>query len=138
MSDLKAEESAILKEELRGLKAINGKDIAAIVSSYAPGAVIMPPNAPAVRGTAAIRKFWAKWFTTPAMKMEEMDLTFDIASGGDLAYGTGKYRITSKVARGRTVTDEGKFVDVWKRRPRAGWQHALSMFSSDLPANGAT
>ena len=138
MTDLKAAAAAILAEEMRGLKAINAKDVEAVASAYMPGAVIMPPNAPAVKGASAIRRFWAQWFATPGMKLDESDLTFDVASSGDLAYGTGNYTLTFRDPNGRKVTDRGKFVDVWKRRPRSGWKHALSMFSSDLPPKGAS
>lgn len=134
MADLKAEEQAIMAEEHKGMKAMKAKDVEAISATYMSSAVIMPPNTPAITGAAAIRRFWKEWYATPGFAVDESDLKVDVASSGDMAYMTGKYKFTSKDSSGRKVTDRGKFVDVWKKRPRTGWKHALSMFNSDLPA----
>lgn len=134
MVDLKAEAAAIRAVETKGLAAMRAKDLDAIAATYMASAIVMPPNAPAIRGSAAIRRFWEAWFATPGFAVGESDWVVDVAKSGDFAYMTGKYTFTSKDASGRKTTDDGKFVDVWKKQPRTGWKHALSMFSSDMPA----
>src|SRR5262245_12467967 len=40
--------------------AYNSGDVQSVAGQYAEDALLLPPNAPAVRGRAAIEKFWAK------------------------------------------------------------------------------
>lgn len=137
MVNLKAEAAAVLAEEEKGLKAIKAKDVSGVVATYMRDALVLPPNAPALQGVAAMRRFWAEMFAAPGFDLDESDWKVEVARSGDLAYLTGRFKLTTKGARGRKVTSRGKFVDVWKKRPRSGWKHALSMFNTDEPVPGA-
>ena len=51
---------------------------------------------------------------------------------GNLIVETGKY-VTTISAGGTTITDEGKYVVVWRREGR-GWKIIRDIFNSDKPA----
>ena len=58
----------------------------------------------------------------------------EVARAGDLAYVVGAYSLTQKDARGRTMTDQGKLVEVWKKQTDAKWRVVADIYNSDLPA----
>jgi hypothetical protein len=41
--------------------------------------------------------------------------------------------MTSKDARGKTVSDTGKSVEVWKKQADGKWKTVADIFNSDMP-----
>jgi ketosteroid isomerase-like protein len=39
---------------------------------------------------------------------------------------------------GKTVSDKGKYVTVWKKQKDSSWKVLLDIFNSDLPPEGAS
>lgn len=97
---------------------------------YAPDAVVMPPNAPTVRGREAITAFLR---TFPPLR----DVRYEISAidgSGDIAYAQGNYSMLLIMPdQEEPVSDQGKYLEVWVRQPQGGWQVALDIFNSDLP-----
>lgn len=106
------------------------KDAAALVAAfYAPDAQLLPPNAPLVRGSEAIRAFWQGLLDAGGA-----DVTLDttlVDMAGDLAYGIGQYSFTMPVASGERTRDQGKYLIVYKRQADGSWKVVADMFSSD-------
>jgi hypothetical protein len=52
-------------------------DVETILGSYAPDAVVLPPNSPAVQGLVAIRQFWeallAAGYRNAGFELDEID-----------------------------------------------------------------
>jgi len=107
-------------------------DIDAVVNSYTADAMLMPPNMPAAHGTSGIRTAWTG-FTSPFSNVDLTLTTDDVSQSGDLAVETGRY-IVQLTPKGTTapVTDNGKYVVVWKKSD-GRWRIFRDIFNSDLP-----
>jgi len=89
--DTKADEAAIRAGTTAWANAYNNGDGEAMAANYAEDAVLLPPNAPAVTGRAAIREF----LETDSQNTRGAGLKFNIPGdgpvqvSGDLAYESG-------------------------------------------------
>jgi|SRR5580704_14227857 ketosteroid isomerase-like protein len=72
--DVRAE---IRKSLTQSASAFNRGDIETILGSYAPDAVVLPPNSPAVQGIRAIRSLWesllAVGYRNAAFELDEIE-----------------------------------------------------------------
>ena len=112
--------------------AYNAKDAAQAATLFAGGGVVMPPNAPMLRGTESIQGYFVSRFTQGAS-----DLVIepkDIAGSGALAYASGDFSLKLvPPAGGPGRQDRGKFL--WILRDfRGKWLLEYVIFSSDFPA----
>ena len=58
-----------------------------------------------------------------------------IEASGDLAYSMGMYEATRTDRKTQEpVTDQGKYITVYKRQADGSWKAVQDMGSSDLPA----
>ena len=105
-------------------------DWSAFVTHYAEDATVMPPNAPAVRGQAAIREMTDSWPTITAFSttIDEVDGCRDVA----YLHGAYTFSVTLEGVPG-PVDDAGKFVEVWRRQPDGSWLIAVEIWNSDNP-----
>jgi uncharacterized protein (TIGR02246 family) len=117
----------------RFVDALKKGDTATMAMSYADDAVVMPPNAPAMRGGADIKKGFADMLammTTTNFSAK----TDDVMVGGDLAVETGTYEWSFKpIKGGKEATEKGKYVTVWKRQADGSWKCIRDIFNSDTP-----
>lgn len=111
------------------VRLVRANDWAGWAALYAEDAVFHPPNGPAVRGRAAIRK-WGDAFPP----VEACDFSnVEVSGEGNVAYGTSGYTLTIK----GLPPDNGKQLVVF-RRGTSGWQVVAVSFNSDLPVPGQT
>ncbi|MDX2058162.1 MAG: DUF4440 domain-containing protein [Gemmatimonadales bacterium] len=102
----------------------------AVALVFAEDAVSLPPNAPAAVGRAAIQEYM-KGFP-PVRDFAMVHQMIDGA--GDLAVVHGSYTMTLPGPdSGRTITDVGKYLEVWKRQADGGWRVIRDSWTSDLP-----
>lgn len=111
--------------------AFNKGDIAAVALMYATDAKLLPPDNKIVEGRANIQNFWSG-ASTAGLKLVSLT-PVDVTVAGNLAVETGKYVTTIPGAGGATLTNEGKYVVVWRREGR-GWKIIRDIFNSDKPA----
>ena len=135
--DVAAEKTAI-EQALRDWVTATNKPGEEGADGYASfmteDAVWLPPNAALVEGRDAVRA----WIL-PLTQAEDFSITWEatrveVSAAGDLAYGMGTYETSFKDAEGNTVSDKGKFVDIWKKQPDGSWKCSLGMHNSDQPA----
>lgn len=108
-------------------KAFNNADAAGVAAIYAEDAILMPPNAPAVQGRAAIAKFMQDGFgENPPQISIKTDESF---TRGDTGVRRGSFRVTSKDGR---ELDVGKYVEVWKKNGNT-WELHVDIWNSDAP-----
>ena len=112
------------------IEALNKGDAAAVAQFYAVDAKLLPPNDKIVEGRANIQMFW-QGAISAGLKMTSLTPT-TITPGGNLLVETGKYVSTIPGAGGATMTDEGKYVVVWRREGR-NWKIIRDIFNSDKP-----
>ena len=136
--DTAADEKSIRDNEAAWVNDWKAKDPDKIVSHYAPDAVLLITNMPAVKGSDAIRSS-----LSPMLKDPHMSLTFNptmvvIAKGDDMAYTQGVYTMTySEPKTGMTLIEKGKYVTVYKKQDDGSWKAVEDIDNADGPATPA-
>jgi len=105
-------------------------DAAACAAAYTTDARVMFQHTPTVSGHDAIQAFWQG-----VIDMGAKDATLDtdeLLDFGDTQVDRGRYTLTLGTDGG-DVTDEGKYIVVWKQ-DGGTWKIFWDSFSSDLPA----
>ncbi|MGH8251575.1 MAG: YybH family protein [Steroidobacteraceae bacterium] len=129
--DTSADESAIRASTQEWETAYGAGDGAALGAHYAEDAVLLPPNAPAVSGRAAIGEFLA----SDSAATGAAGLKFDIAPestvqvSGDLAYEAGTFQVMD--ATGAAV-GSGKFIGVFNKQD-GKWLLVRDTWNADAP-----
>jgi len=129
-----ADVAAIEKLEADWVATIQAKDLDKWVTFYAEDGAILIPNAPPVMGRENIRAMLAPVLTDP-----NYSYTFrpaKIEASGDLAYSRGMYAATRTDRKTKEpVSDQGKYITVYRRQVNGSWKAVQDMASSDLPAH---
>ena len=124
--NIKAEIRRILAQSL---SAFNRGDVETILGSYAPDAVVLPPNSRAVQGIEAIRQLWqsllAAGYCNAAFELDEIE------HWGDVALAIGRYSVQIPMKPGAFEVDRGKYVGHWRRMPDGQFRVTVSMWYSD-------
>lgn len=132
--DLEAEAAAIREAtDVEWLEVGQAKDLDLWVSFHTDDASLLPPNAPIITGKEAIRAFVSKLISTPGWAASWQTTKVEVARSGDLAYSYGTQETTVDDAEGNPVTDQQKWVAVWKKQPDGSWKCAVLILNSDGP-----
>lgn len=108
-------------------------DVPTLNSFYTDDAIVLSPNAKAVRGRAEVDKSHADM--AASVKVTAMKLTTeDVITAGDYAIETGAYDQNVQPKTGKAMHDVGKYVAVWKKQSDGGWKIVRLIYNSDLPA----
>lgn len=127
------DERAIREADAAALQAIQTRDVDHAVANYAADASWLPPNAPAVSGKDGIRAGWSRLMATPGFALDWQIDRVEVARAGDLAYVLYTYQLTTEGSDGKTSTDRGKDLAVWKKQGDSIWKITAESFSSDFP-----
>ena len=127
------DEKAVRDADEQWSKVAGAKDLDKTVSFYADDAVVLPPNQAAVTTKDGIRNLW-KGFLDSLTDISWKTNRVETAKSGDMAYLIGTYEMTMKDG----TKDKGKYCEVWKKQADGKWKVSADMFSSDLPAPGAS
>jgi ketosteroid isomerase-like protein len=113
------------------VKSFNSGNAGATAAIYADDAVLMPPGAPAARGTVAIKAHLAKEIAGA----KAGGLTFVLGSenevgvSGDLAWHSGTYLVKNKAG---AFVDTGKYLETWKK-VNGKWRVIRDIWNSNGP-----
>jgi uncharacterized protein (TIGR02246 family) len=115
---------------------VAARDPAAIAALYAADAIIQAPGEPAMSGPGSVEEDWAESF-------EEMpDATGDgetenviVAESGELAVETGRYTFSGTAPDGTAISEDGKYITVWKLQDDGTWKIAVESYSSNSGAD---
>lgn len=116
----------------RFLATVNRGDGAGVGQLYATDAVVMPPNSKAISGRAGIADFWSGGVKNGVRNVKFSST--ELHANGDIAHEVGAYSVDIKPQNGAMMHDHGKYIVIWKRDPKAGWQLYRDIWNSDLPA----
>jgi uncharacterized protein (TIGR02246 family) len=129
--------AAIAKVRSSFEKAAAAQDAAAIARLYTPDGVEMPPNAPAVKGRAAIEAYhkgFAQQFMVHGITLTGTETQVH----GDTAVEVGTYRQTLMAQNGGgMIDDKGKYVVLLKKDASGNWAITHVIYNSDNPPPGA-
>jgi uncharacterized protein (TIGR02246 family) len=125
--DPSAKALAALDKEWSDAAAAKNAD--KVASYYAEDAVVYPPNEPVLNGRAAARKAWGDMLAMPEFKMSWK--TESAGVNGNLGYTAGTFEDSYKGADGKTVSEKGKYLCVWRKGADGKWQAIHDMWNSD-------
>jgi len=129
--DTKAAEAEIRKGDEDFFSAAKAKDANAIAALYATDAVSMPQNSPPLVGHDAILKYNQDFVKLPKLAITGESETIRFSDDGTMAYDTGNYSVSYVDAKGHTIKDQGKFLNVLKKVD-GKWKVIVDAFSSNL------
>jgi ketosteroid isomerase-like protein len=129
--DAAADAAVIRSFSQHFVKAYSAGDADAIAALYAEDAVVSVPDAPAVRGRAAIREYWASDITASAPS--GLRIAFgpdsDVGLTGDLGWESGSL---SAVDGSGAAVYQGKYLTVF-RKTNGKWFMLRDIWNSDAP-----
>ncbi len=116
--------------------ALNAGDATAYVALLAEGAVLMPPNQPAIIGEDAIREYRQTEFDQ--ISLEVTRPSEEVVVAGDWAFVRHTYAGKQTPKAGGEPTElSGKGITILERQPDGSWKIARYMWSGDDPPPGA-
>ena len=122
-------ETAVRKLTQDWMVACNGKQLDDLVELYAVDAVVLRPNVPPVRGTAAIREFF---FGVLDAGLGEVDMEpLRVETFGDVAYEAGRCKMLVPSTMGKRREERGKYL-LTLARHAGDWKILADCWSSDL------
>lgn len=126
------DEQAIRAADAEMLKALQAKDLNHFMSFYADEASFFPVEEPIAMGKETIRATWERYLAIPGFANPRWQITkIEISRSGDLAYTQGTYETSLEDVQGKSVTERGKWVDVWKKQPDGAWRIVADISNTD-------
>ena len=117
----------------RFIDLFNKGDVDAFAKVYATDAMILPPNAEAIRGQSAIAEFWKGGWKAGLRNVALTTTEVDVH--GNTAYELGTASLEMHRPDGSLAgKDSGKYIVVWKRNAAGQWQWYRDIWNSNLPA----
>ncbi|HEX2711346.1 MAG TPA: DUF4440 domain-containing protein, partial [Candidatus Acidoferrales bacterium] len=101
------------------------------LSFYADDASLFYPGYPVITGADGRRKTWDSLLKMPGLAMTFATTNVEAARSGDFAYETGTYSMGTKEKSGKTKTEKGKYIVVWKKQANGSWKAFLDTFNAD-------
>jgi ketosteroid isomerase-like protein len=133
--DTRAEDEAALREADANWSKVTGeKNVDGFVSFFTDDGMLFPPNQAAVSGKEAIHHWGQAMVETPGFAVSWQATKAEAARSSDLGYTVGTYEMTVNDAKGKPVTEKGKYLTVWKKQADGSWKVAVDTFNSDMPA----
>ena len=126
---------AIHDLESAWVQAYATRDMDKIGLYYTDDASVFMTGSPVITGNPAIRAA-----LKPMVADKNFSITFasdkvEVSKAGDLAYSQGAYTSTMTNPRTKKVlTEQGKFVTVFKKQPDGAWKAVADIFNADAPA----
>jgi uncharacterized protein (TIGR02246 family) len=113
-------------------KAAAAGNVQDLVALYAADAIVMPPDAPMVKGKTNIEAFHRKNFETAALSNVKIT-PLNTEVSGDTTIEVGTYTQTVTPKGGQAMAEAGKYVVVLKKQADDSWKLAYEIFNSDKP-----
>jgi uncharacterized protein (TIGR02246 family) len=138
-ADSAKEMAALQAVDQNWAKAYNAANADAVASLYDEQAVLLPPNAPGVKGRAAIKAFFVKDMAESQKAGVAFILGPNPAGGvsGDLGWQSGTYAVKDKAGK---VVEAGKYLSV-SRKKDGKWLYFRDTWNADsapAPVESAT
>lgn len=116
------DETAIRAASADWSKAAQSKDLEKSLTFFADNAILLSPRSPAVEGKENIRKVWQQMLGLPGPGLSFTAVRVEVARSGDLAWEYGAYEFSTTDKKGKTTTEKGTYVTVWKKQSDETWK----------------
>lgn len=124
---------ALLAADAAWMKVYAAKDLEKSVAFFDNEGSMLPSNAPSATGKDALTKLIGSAFATPDYTLSWHANRVGVARSGELGYTSGTYDFSMKDASGKTISDKGKYLTVWKKEADGTWKVLVDTYNSDLP-----
>jgi ketosteroid isomerase-like protein len=124
---------ALLAADAAWMKVYAAKDLEKSVAFFDNEGSMLPSNAPIATGKDALTKLIGSAFATPDYTLSWHANKVGVARSGELGYTSGTYDFSIKDASGKTISDKGKYLTVWKKEADGAWKVLFDTYNSDLP-----
>ena len=128
-----ADREAVRKafERVMAMFAVPPKDWPEFVNlAYDIDAIVMAPNAPAIRGHKALTAFWEAFPPVSDFRQESLEME----GSGDLVFSRDKASVTVTLPGGVVIKDTFKVITIWRKQADGTWKVYREIWNSDLPA----
>lgn len=132
-----ADEAAIREADVEWSNVAGAKDADKFVSFVSDDGALLPPNSKLLATKQEIRAWVSELMANDGFAVSWQPTSVEASRGGDLGYTVGTYELTVNDAKGKPMTDRGKYVTVWQKQADGSWKVAADSFNSDLPPQGA-
>jgi ketosteroid isomerase-like protein len=128
--DVAAERAALVRADKAWSDAAAARDVETVLSYWTDDATVYPPGQPAVVGTDALRRYVTGGFALPGFSIGWETHAFEVSASGDMAYGVGTNVVTINDAQGRTITERGRAVTVWRKDRDGKWRCVVDIWNA--------
>ena len=132
-----ADEASLRNADLQWSRAADAQTAGQFVAFFADDATFLPPNVPAMTSKEDIQRWMSNLMASPGFALSWQPTKVGVSEGGDLGYTTGMYQLKLTGPKGQPVSDQGKYLTVWKKRADGSWRVVADTFNSNLPPEGA-
>ena len=129
-ASLSRAEAAVRRITQDWAQACNTKQLDDLVELYVADALVLRPNLPPIRGTAAIREFFFAALDAGLGEAELDPLRTEMF--GEVAYEAGRCKTLVPVVVGKRREERGKYLIIFARQPAGDWKILSDCWSSDL------
>lgn len=128
-------EAAVRRLTQEWVLACNTRQLDELIELYAPDALVLRSNLPAIRGALAVREFF---FASLEAGLGEVALDpMRVEVSGDLAHEVGRYSALVPGTAGKRREERGKYLWVFAKQSSGDWKLLAECWSSDLTLSGA-
>lgn len=124
---------ALLAADAAWMKVYAAKDLEKSVGFFDDQGSMLPSNAPIATGKDALTKLIGSAFAARDYTLSWHATKVGVARSGELGYTSGTYDFSIKDASGKTISDTGKYLTVWKKEADGSWKVLFDTYNSDLP-----
>ena len=117
---------AIDKGNAQWVDAWDKADASLIAGLFAADGALLGRNGKSFKGPNQILERMKTVMEAAGKGVKATVTTVDLWLDGDTAYETGKYSYTSQ-EKGQPVTDEGRYVTIWRRQSDGSWKIIMDM-----------
>jgi ketosteroid isomerase-like protein len=112
-------------------RASKARDIDAFTALLDPDTLFVSESGPPARGHAAVRAKWAQFFDPAGPSLTWEPYEGEVSSQGDLGYTRGRFLFEGRDAEGKSVTERGEYLSVWRKKQDGTW---VVVVDSSVPA----
>ena len=132
-----SERATLFRLDKEWAQAAAAHDLEKTLSFWADDARVIPPGQPAVIGKEALRQYVTGAFAIPGFSIQWEPTDFVVSASGDIAYGVSSNSVTLNGPDGKPVTERGRAVTVWRKRPGETWKCVIDIWNAEPPATAA-
>jgi uncharacterized protein (TIGR02246 family) len=123
-------EAAVRRLTQEWVLACNTRQLDELIDLYAPDALVLRSNLPAIRGAAAVREFFFGALEAGLGEVSVEPIRVEVA--GDLAHEVGRYSALVPGTAGKRREERGKYLWVFSKQSSGDWKLISECWSADL------